>query len=120
MIWRITVADLSHDNCTGEQKGSSVAALAGEISTLVGGNPGISGTAIRRTVRAQTGVDVHTRSALRGKANALGTTAKGNAEGFTVLSSFLVRLQSGSRGAVTSVKVRELLCKSLTSAYYVL
>lgn len=109
--WRITVANLRHDNCAGEQKGSSVAALAGEISTLVGGNPSISGTAIRKTVRAQTGVDLHTRSALRGKADALGTTATGNAEGFTVLSSFLAKLQSGSKGAVTSVKVRNLSVK---------
>ena len=105
--WRVTVADLVHNNCAGEQKGSTVAALDGEISALVGANPGISGPAIRRTIRAQVGVDIHTRSALRGKAKALGTTAAGNALGFTVLSSFLSELQSGSSsGTVTSVKVR--------------
>lgn len=104
--WGVTKANLVHNNCAGEQKGSSVAALEGEISALVGANPSISGTAIRNTVKAQLGVDVHTRSALRGKAKALGTTAKGTAEGFTVLPAFLSELQSGSGGAVTSVKVR--------------
>lgn len=105
--WGITVANFVHDNCAGEQKGSSVAALEGEIATLVGANPGISGPAIRKTIRAQIGVDVHTRAALRGKAKALGTTAAGNAEGFTALSSFLSELQSGSSGTVTSVKVSQ-------------
>lgn len=109
--WGVTEANLVHDNCAGEQKGSGVAALEGEISTLVSANPGISGTAIRKTIRAQIGVDVHTRSALRGKAKALGTTAAGNAEGFTALSSFLSELQSGggngSSGTVTSVQVRQ-------------
>lgn len=117
-LWGITVADLDHRNCTGEQNGASVSALQGVISTLVGANPGMRATSLKKTIKAQTGIDVHVRSALRGKMKALHATSSGVAEGFTVLSSFLSQLTSKSNGTVTSVQVRTLEIKPQPASLY--
>lgn len=114
--WHITEAHLKHDNCTGDQKGAALAAVSPLIATLVSANRDINATAIRNTIRAQTGIDVHTRSALRGKAQALQATASGHADGFRVLSSFLTELQASSSGTVTSVQVSARIRASLFAA----
>ena len=104
-LWKLTKVDLGHENCSGEQKGASAAAVVDFVSTLVRVNPRMSAADICNTVRAQNGIDVHKRTALRCKELALNATAIGMEEGFHVMSSFLAGLQSASHGTVTSAKV---------------
>ena len=104
-LWKLTKADLEHENCSGEQKGASAAAVADFVSILVRVNPRMSAADICNTVRAQNGIDVHKRTALRCKELALNATAIGMEEGFHVMSSFLGGLESASHGTVASAKV---------------
>lgn len=103
-LWKITEAYLDHNNCTGEQENASLASVEEVIATLVRATPGISGPGITRALRTM-GISVHTRTALRAKAKALGRTASGNKEGFTALTSLLEQLQTNSKGTYTSVEV---------------
>lgn len=104
--WKVKAVSLKHENCVGKQKGASVAAVSSMISTLVGADSRVKGTAIRNIIKAQTGIDIHVRSVLRGKKKALQAAESDIAEGYAVLSPFLSGLQSSSPGTITSTEVR--------------
>ncbi|CAM9100737.1 unnamed protein product [Pylaiella littoralis] len=102
-LWKITEAYLDHNNCTGEQENASLASVEEVIAALVRATPDISGPGIKLALRTK-GISVHTRTALRAKAKALGRTASRNKEGFTALTSLLEQLQTNSKGTYTSVE----------------
>ena len=96
-----------HANCSlnGPPQGPGVAELRLAADAIVKANPKITAEAIKKTIKFQTGVDVHPRTANRLKHVNLDVSADTRAQGFQRLGSYLDKLAELSNGTVTDVKV---------------
>ena len=97
--WNVTSTIAEHVNCSlkGTTRGPGVAEVQPAADAIVKANPKITAEALKKTLKFQTGVDVHPRTANRLKRANLNVSADNRAGELQHNGSFL--------GTVTDVKV---------------
>lgn len=109
--WKVTSVVDEHVNCSGKAppRRPGVAEIRAAGHPIISNNPKITASALQEMIKAQTGIDVHVRTANRlirhANSDAMLSLAQQRAAGFQHLGSYLEVLAENSGGTITDVKV---------------
>lgn len=122
LLWKVTSVVDEHVNCSGKgpPRRPGLAEIRAAGHPIISKNPKITALTLQKMIKAQTGIDVHVRTANRlirnANSDAMSSLAQERAAGFQHLGSYLEKLAENSGGTITDVKVSPRYVYSSISA----